>query len=74
MVDVPDFDALYRQDPDPWGVASSFYERRKLQIVLAAFVTQLRPISPGLGPVVPPSMLAHDHEQLLVLPDQAVAS
>ena len=35
MVDVPDFDALYRDDADPWSVASSFYERRKLQVVLA---------------------------------------
>ena len=31
MVNVPDFDTLYRADPDPWGVASSFYERRKLR-------------------------------------------
>lgn len=35
MVDVPDFDALYRGDPDPWQVATSHYERRKLDLVLA---------------------------------------
>lgn len=35
MVDVPDFDAVYRADNDPWRVRGSFYERRKLEIVLA---------------------------------------
>lgn len=35
VVDVPDFDAVYRSNADPWGVRSSFYERRKLEIVLA---------------------------------------
>jgi hypothetical protein len=35
MIDLPDFDALYRRDPDPWKVRSSFYEQRKLSIVLA---------------------------------------
>jgi hypothetical protein len=34
MIDLPDFDALYRGDPDPWKVRSSFYEQRKLSIVL----------------------------------------
>ena len=35
MVKVPDFDAVYRNDSDPWQVHSSFYEQRKLQVVLA---------------------------------------
>ncbi len=35
VIDVPDFDSLYRADPDPWRVRSSFYEQRKLQVVLA---------------------------------------
>lgn len=35
MIDVPDFDAVYRADADPWRVRSSYYERRKLEIVLA---------------------------------------
>lgn len=35
MVNVPDFDELYRSDPDPWQVASSFYERRKQAVLLA---------------------------------------
>lgn len=41
MVDVPDFDALYRADPDPWQVAGSFYEQRK-QAVLLACLTRPR--------------------------------
>ena len=36
MIKVPDFEALYRRDADPWQVASSFYEQRKLELVLAA--------------------------------------
>lgn len=32
---VPDFDAVYTANQDPYGVASTFYERRKLQIVAA---------------------------------------
>jgi hypothetical protein len=35
LTDAADFDALYRRDPDPFGVASSWYERRKEQILLA---------------------------------------
>lgn len=41
MVKVPDFDAVYRNDSDPWQVHSSFYEQRKLAIVLAT-LSQLR--------------------------------
>ncbi|MEP6815833.1 MAG: class I SAM-dependent methyltransferase [Marmoricola sp.] len=35
MTDAADFDALYRRDSDPFGVATSWYERRKEQILLA---------------------------------------
>jgi len=35
-VRTPDFDRLYADDPDPWKVASSWYERRKIAIVLAS--------------------------------------
>jgi SAM-dependent methyltransferase len=31
----PDFEALYRNDPDPWRVATNWYEQRKIDIVLA---------------------------------------
>jgi hypothetical protein len=34
VVKVPDFDALYEADPDPFHVRSSFYEQRKLGLVL----------------------------------------
>ncbi|OZI38121.1 hypothetical protein CAL29_07195 [Bordetella genomosp. 10] len=33
---MTDFDALYRSDPDPWSVASSWYERRKRGLLMAA--------------------------------------
>jgi len=35
VVNVPDFEALYQADADPWQVQSSFYEARKLDLVLA---------------------------------------
>ncbi|MET1005759.1 MAG: SAM-dependent methyltransferase [Propionibacteriaceae bacterium] len=35
-MDPPDFDALYGGDPDPWQVNTSFYEQRKLGVVLAS--------------------------------------
>lgn len=35
MTTLPDFDRLYASDPDPWQVATSWYERRKMDIVLA---------------------------------------
>ncbi len=34
MVKVPDFDALYAADPDPFQVRSSFYEQRKIGLIL----------------------------------------
>lgn len=30
-----DFEGLYRADPDPWQVGTSWYERRKIALVLA---------------------------------------
>jgi len=35
LTDDTDFDALYRRDSDPFAVGSSWYERRKEQILLA---------------------------------------
>lgn len=35
MTVPPDFEALYRRDADPWQVATSHYEQRKLDVVLA---------------------------------------
>lgn len=34
-VRTPDFDALYRSDPDPYGVRSTFYEQRHLALLVA---------------------------------------
>jgi trans-aconitate methyltransferase len=41
MTELSDFEALYRRDNDPFGVASSWYECRKEQ-VLAASLTRSR--------------------------------
>jgi hypothetical protein len=35
MTRTPDFDALYSSDPDPFAVGSSWYEQRKIAVVLA---------------------------------------
>nr|WP_279590806.1 SAM-dependent methyltransferase [Dermatophilus congolensis] len=32
---TPDFEDVYRNDPDPWDVATSWYERRRTQLILA---------------------------------------
>ena len=57
MIKVPDFEALYRRDADPWRVASSFYEQRKLDLVLAVLEPAdvrarlgSRPAEPGIWP------------------------
>lgn len=36
MPDLPDFDAWYRDDPDPFKVRTRWYERRKLALLLAS--------------------------------------
>lgn len=40
MREAPDFEAMYRRDPDPFGVQSSWYEQRKLAVVLASLCRQ----------------------------------
>ncbi|MGJ3510007.1 hypothetical protein [Enemella sp. A6] len=37
---MPDFDQLYRTDPDPFRVGSSWYEQRKIEVVLACLPRQ----------------------------------
>ncbi|MBV7481393.1 bifunctional 2-polyprenyl-6-hydroxyphenol methylase/3-demethylubiquinol 3-O-methyltransferase UbiG [Bordetella sp. BOR01] len=32
---MTDFEALYRRDPDPWAVRTSWYERRKRAVLMA---------------------------------------
>ncbi len=43
------FDALYAVDPDPWGLADRFYERRKRALLLAALPRErfARAFEPG---------------------------
>lgn len=36
MTEAPDFEALYRRDQDPYRVRTSWYERRKLAVLLAS--------------------------------------
>lgn len=38
MSAATDFDALYRRDADPWRVRTSWYERRKREVVLASLL------------------------------------
>ena len=52
MTAVPDFEALYRGEPDPWRVGSSFYEQRKLALVLGA-LSRPGTSTPGIRPPVP---------------------
>ena len=35
MPEVPDFEAMYAHNPDPFGVRDTWYERRKLKVLLA---------------------------------------
>ena len=48
---IPDFEAMYRADPDPWAVHSSWYEQRKLSVLLAALprARYARAWEPGCG-------------------------
>lgn len=67
MIEVPDFDAVYRADPDPWRVSSSFYEQRKLAVVLAsltrpAYVSAWDPAA-GTGALA--AELSHRAESVL---------
>lgn len=45
-------------------------DERAFQQACEQYESQLRPLAPGWGAVVPPEMLAHLHEQLLVLPSE----
>jgi trans-aconitate methyltransferase len=59
-VTLPDFDALYASDPDPWRVASSWYERRKRSILLASLPRESYATAwePGSGPGLTSQSLA----------------
>jgi trans-aconitate methyltransferase len=57
---LPDFDALYAADPDPWRVESSWYERRKLSVLLASLPNEHYRTAwePGCGPGISSVALA----------------
>ncbi len=57
---LPDFDAMYAADDDPWDVETSWYERRKLAVLLATLPREHydRAWEPGCGPGVVSAQLA----------------
>ena len=63
----PDFDALYAGDADPWEVASSWYERRKLAVLLASLPSEHYSSvwEPGCGIGVATEALAERCERLV---------
>lgn len=74
-VDVPDFDALYRSDPDPWRVADSWYEQRKRAVLLAALPQPHYATAwePGCGPGITTAALAPRVDRLVATDGSAVA-
>ena len=38
--EVPDFEAMYAHNPDPFGVRHTWYERRKLKVLLATLLRE----------------------------------
>jgi len=64
---IPDFDALYRADPDPWEVGSSWYEQRKLSVLLASLPRQHYAVAwePGCGPGLTTTALAERTSTLI---------
>lgn len=75
MSDVPDFDAMYGADEDPWQVASSWYERRKLAVLLAALPHEhyRRVWEPGCGIGVATAALASRADEVVASDFSTVA-
>jgi SAM-dependent methyltransferase len=71
----PDFDAMYRADSDPWDVETSWYERRKLAVLLATLPRQRyqRAWEPGCGPGVVSAALAGRVDELVASDSSAAA-
>lgn len=71
----PDFDAMYRADSDPWDVESSWYERRKLDVLISSLPRERyhRAWEPGCGPGVVSEALA-DRVDELVASDSSQAA
>lgn len=72
---LPDFDALYRADADPWGVASTWYEQRKLAVLLSALPSERyqRGWEPGCGPGITTAALADRADELVATDSSQVA-
>ncbi len=72
---LPDFDAMYSADADPWDVETSWYERRKLSVLLATLPREHygRAWEPGCGPGVVSTRLA-DRVDDLVASDSSRAA
>lgn len=64
---VPDFEAMYRADADPWRVETAWYERRKLSVLLASLPREryVRAWEPGCGPGIVSSALAARVDELV---------
>ena len=71
----PDFDAMYAADPDPWDVESSWYERRKLAVLLACLPRERYATAwePGSGPGITTRALASRVERLTASDGSAAA-
>lgn len=69
MTDASYFDALYADRDDPWDLASSDYERRKLELVLAALPRQRygAAFEPGCAIGVTTRALADRCERLVAM-------
>lgn len=74
---VPDFEAMYRADHDPWQVETSWYEQRKLTVLLASLPAEhyRRTWEPGCGPGLVSATLAGRTDELVAsdVSDTAVA-
>ena len=72
---VPDFEAMYRADSDPWQVETSWYERRKLAVLLATLPHEhyRRAWEPGCGPGVVSAALAGHVDELVASDVSATA-
>ncbi len=66
-VPAPDFEAMYVADSDPWHVETSWYERRKLDVLLATLPRERyrRAWEPGCGPGIVSSRLAGHVDELV---------
>jgi LmbE family N-acetylglucosaminyl deacetylase len=68
----------YWSDPDELAadgrrlavLSTNYHDELAFDRACKAFDSQLSPLVPGWGPVVPPAMLAHLQQQLLVLPQE----